>query len=414
MKKLSIRIALLTAICWGVWCPLYSENSLPFTNGFLDLSDFHYRSKGSIELNGIWEFHWNELIDPNEIVSATHSPEYVSLPGVWNGVKTGEITLTGQGFATYRLKVRGSFKGEHLAIEMPAVYNAYKLWVNQVEVAKNGSPSSSFETSTPQWLPLTEDFYSTSDTLDIVIHVSNFRHEKGGISEPIVLGTLEALSQRRAARLSANILEIIGLTVISIAFLIFYFASKRDISLMLFSGLCLDWALRASCTDLYLLVCYFPNFNWSVAMKLEYMTLYIAVILGTMFIAKTYPNESNKIFRNLVAVVSGVFILVTLLVNTVMVSYLLTPFLIFAALIMLYVLNIVLTAAINNRAGAVYSSLGAVFLILVWFYDLLAYHSFFEINHILLSFGYLLTFSTNAMALIYKKKKTQATAKNYS
>ena len=112
--------------------------------------------------------------------------------------------------------------------------------------------------------------------------------------------------------------------------------------------------------------------------------------------------------------VSGVFILIPHLVNTVMESYLLTPFLIFAALIMLYVLNIVLTAAVNNRAGAVYSSLGAVFLILVWFYDLLAYHSFFEINHILLSFGYLLTFSTNAMALIYKKKKTQAPAKNYS
>ena len=77
-----------------------------------------------------------------------------------------------------------------------------------------------------------------------------------------------------------------------------------------------------------------------------------------------------------------------------------------AKVTMLYVVNIIINAAINGRHGALYSGAGVLLLILVWFYNLLGYQGFFEINHILLSLGYLLTFTINALAISYKKIKT--------
>ncbi|MEO1099767.1 MAG: hypothetical protein AAFX57_18745, partial [Bacteroidota bacterium] len=120
---------------------------------------------------------------------------------------------------------------------------------------------------------------------------------------------------------------------------------------------------------------------------------------------KSYPGEANKVFRNIVAVVSIFFVLATIVVNTIVVSYMLFPFLVFAGLVMIYVIGVLLNAVVNGRRGAFFSTSGALLLILVWFYDLLSYQGFFEINHILLNLGYLLTFSINAVAIIYQRMK---------
>ena len=405
MKKLSIRHVLLLSIGVGIGCTLRAERIPNSSGGILDLSDFEYESEYVIELKGKWQFYWEQLIYPGEFDTIPHSPDYIDVPSIWSGLGKDESMVNNFGFATYRFLVIGRFKRESLALEIPAVYNAYKLWLNGNELSSNGVPGRSKEDSSPKWLPLTKEFSPNSDTLDIVIHISNFRHKRGGIPESIFLGDTETLLKRRSSRLTGNFMSIVGLLLIGVGFLIFYFLSKKDISLLLFSGLCMDWALRSFFSDLYLINFYFGDFDWTLAMKIEYATLHIAVIFGTFFIAKSYPGEANKVFRNIVAVVSIFFVLATTVVNTIVVSYMLFPFLVFAGLVMIYVIGVLLNAVVNGRRGAFFSTSGALLLILVWFYDLLSYQGFFEINHILLNLGYLLTFSINAVAIIYQRMK---------
>lgn len=406
MNKLLIRATLFLSICLGVVCISQAQNAPTSFRGILDFSAFDSEIPEVIDLSGQWEFYWQKLIHASAFDTLRLSPSYFPVPSVWNGAVLNDSTLSGFGYATYRLKVFGAFKGKQLAAEVPAVYNAYRLWLNGKELSSNGSPGISYENSIPQWLPLTKAFVSDSDTLDLVMHVSNFRHKKGGVSDPILIGSAEKLVERRNSRMTGSWMLIIGLIVIGAGFLIFYLSSNHDMSLLLFSCLCLDWSLRAFSSDLYLLNFYFQGIDWAIAMKIEYITLYLAVIFGLMFIAQSYPSEANKLFRNIGVIISVFFVLITIVVSNLVVSYMLTPFLVFSGLIMTYVINIMFNAAINARHGAIFNSLGALFLIIVWFYDLLAYHGFFSVNHIILNLGYLITFSVYALALVYKKKRT--------
>lgn len=409
MYKISIRNILLLSVGLTLAYTLSAEGKSASTRGELNLTGSNHNSEEVIGLSGIWEFYWKQLIAPNDFDTLSQSPSFITVPSVWNDLQVGDIVLTGEGFATYRLLIYGSFKGKQMALEIPAVFNAYKLWLNGQVLSSNGEPGNSLKTSKALWLPLTKEFMPNSDTLEIVMHVSNFRHKKGGVPDVIFLGSAEKLNARRSSRFAGNVMLIIGLSVIGIVFMVLYFFfGRNDVSFLLFAGWCLGWAVRAFCTDLYLLNVYLKDFDWGLAMKIEYSTLYVAVIFGLMFIAKSYPSETNKLFRNIGAVVSSLFVLVTFIASTLFASYLLAPFQFFAAIVMIYVINIILNALINARDGAVFSSLGLLFLILTWFYDLLAYYEVFELNLILLNLSYLATFSIYAVAIIYKKLKNSA------
>ncbi|MCP4130907.1 MAG: adenylate/guanylate cyclase domain-containing protein [bacterium] len=76
--------------------------------GRLDLGGWDFKRDGPIKLNGKWEFYWGKHLSPDEISEGKQKPNrtgYIAVPGSWNGFKTGDSTLSGEGFATYRLMV---------------------------------------------------------------------------------------------------------------------------------------------------------------------------------------------------------------------------------------------------------------------------------------------------------------------
>jgi hypothetical protein len=151
-----------------------------------------------IELNGEWIFYKDKLLTPADLSSPASLPEpgYIQVPVIWNrqsDSRTGE-PLSSQGYGTYYLQV--TFNDWHkgpLALRMPDVFSAYRLWVNGREVARNGTPGVSRQSSRPYWLPAVKVVQSERDTLELVLQVSNFHHVKGGIGEPLALGNPEML-----------------------------------------------------------------------------------------------------------------------------------------------------------------------------------------------------------------------------
>ena len=122
-------------------------------NGVMDLRNWDFETQGTLSLNGDWAFYWQELISPIQFGAGVPAPlsGFHTFPGCWNGKKVGEKTLSGMGYATFRLTVLLPEKEIPKAIRILNLSSEYRLWINGNEVAKNGVVGISREASRGQY-----------------------------------------------------------------------------------------------------------------------------------------------------------------------------------------------------------------------------------------------------------------------
>ena len=83
-----------------------NNNDKPYAvNGILNITDYHL-NQDIINLDGKWEFYWNQLISPEDFRrNKVGENIYSNVPGIWNDLKEENSSISGQGFATYRLQI---------------------------------------------------------------------------------------------------------------------------------------------------------------------------------------------------------------------------------------------------------------------------------------------------------------------
>src|SRR5690606_15183161 len=101
-------------------------------------------SSNPIKLHGEWEFYWQELLSPADIqlrLADGKTPDrWITLPSAWLGYRIDDQQLKGTGYATFRLTIKLSEQDRHerLALRLPSIFHAYKLWVNGEQLAAVG------------------------------------------------------------------------------------------------------------------------------------------------------------------------------------------------------------------------------------------------------------------------------------
>ena len=133
MNKLLIRIILTVFIplliaanlIFITSCQYSSERKFPpkAINGIIDLKNWDFEKNALVDLSGEWEFYWNKHLTPADFTN--HNPVektgLINVPGCWNGYILDGKPLSGDGYATYRLKIlmpdqKGSFAFNKLDI----------------------------------------------------------------------------------------------------------------------------------------------------------------------------------------------------------------------------------------------------------------------------------------------------------
>lgn len=93
---------------------------------------------------------------------------YINIPGSWLGYPLDGQVLKGEGYATFRLVIRLSEQDsqERLALRLPTIFHAYKLWVNGELLSEVGVVDQDKEGMTPSLATRLVFFQPEGDTVE--------------------------------------------------------------------------------------------------------------------------------------------------------------------------------------------------------------------------------------------------------
>jgi hypothetical protein len=348
-----------------------------------------------LNLSGSWLWYDNKLLSPAELKYNDAVP--IDFPGTWNTTRANE---SGQGAATYGLTVILPKGTEQLALDIPQVYSSYILFVDGKEVARNGTPGETPETTTPQWRPQIVPLTLQSDTVQLTMQIANFSHHKGGLKEPLVLSSESMLDQKEFLSTNGKLLAVGLLFSVAIVFLFIFFRSGHKIIVIYFSLLCITWAVRSLFSNDYLAIKLLPDFDWNTMVRMEYITLYLTMIWAILFLVSLFKNEGNNVMKYLLVAMNCAFIVYTVATPALEFTKLLPLYLGTAGVLLVYGAGIILVALINERKGATYLTISVLLGLIIFSYDIFTYEGWFSYNSILFSAGYLAIFVLMGGALL--------------
>lgn len=284
-------LIVLVPVCVIIYALFNQTEEIPkpkAIKGEIDLSQWKFVN-GNVPLNGDWKFYWKEWVNG----SYEPTSEFVGVPGIWNGTPVNDEVIGAEGFATYRLKVRLP-SAQMYSLNILTMSNAYDLWIDNELVASNGKTGKSESFSEPEYAPRIVPFNAKSDSLIITVQVSNFHHCKGGFWLPIEIGEVDMIQQARDSRVILEMFLFGCLFMMALYHFGLYVLRTNDATTLFFGLMCAVISIRSLFTGTALINYIFPEMDWFIARKIEYILTFTTAPIYVAFCRKLYPAEWNK------------------------------------------------------------------------------------------------------------------------
>lgn len=379
--------------------PVRAANYVAAVHGVLDLRDHPIDRK--IELRGYWQFYWNQFIDPID-TAGIKNRLLVEFPFKWNGFKWKGKELPAFGYATYRLTILLPPRSQDLRISMPDVYSAYRLFVNNKEMASNGQISTSETGFVPHWEYKAIDLPANTDTIRLTLQIANFVHSKGGISKPMYIGPRDVIALARQQAEGIDLLLTGCLLMGGLFFLGLYLLGSRDKAILLFALFSLVYSYRIIGTDNYVLHTLLPNIDWYVTARIEYMSLFLGIGLFGLYTRFLYPLDVNKRIVDIINSVCALFTLASLVLPPSAFTQLVNPFLVVMLFCLVYIPYVYSQAWRNDRPGSIYALWSAFALMSVFAISLFHYWGLIPPLQLVSFLAYLTFFFLQSLVLAHR------------
>ncbi len=252
--------------------------------GVIDLRQWDFGAKGSINISGEWELYWGKLLTPAEIHSGKISIDtFLRVPGYFHDV--GYPSL---GVATLRAVILSPRSHEYLTVYINDVLSSYKVWLDGVYLGQVGEVAE--KNSIPDYFPMVFNFPADSSAHEIVIQIANHSHAFGGIYSPIRVGTPRSIMIQRFAIAAKNIIACVALIVMAVFnFMLFRLRSKEPV--FLYMGIfAFLLGYRSLFSEEKLIVFAFPNLSWQWIYKLDFWGFYLGVPVFLGYTVRVFPK----------------------------------------------------------------------------------------------------------------------------
>ncbi|QFG01007.1 hypothetical protein PB01_20655 [Psychrobacillus glaciei] len=354
--------------------------------GILDLTQVHV-SENPIKLKGEWAFYWQELLSPADIQIRSardgNNDRWINIPGSWLGYRLDGQQLNGTGFATFRVVIQLSEqdRNERLALRLPTIFNAYKLWVNGELLEEVGVVGQDRSEVTPQLATNLVFFQPKNDRVELVMQVANFHHKRGGITKYIELGGSDVLTVRKNLKIAAEMFITASLLVIGVYHLLLYVLRRKDMAPLYFGLFTTLSGIRSLLVGELLLTQLWPSFPWGLQFKIEYLILCIIGYIITMYFDSIFPNYVSRWFHLVTRIVTGAFCIVVVVTPAIIYTKMLPMIGVMVVFHMVYLMVGLVKAAIRRMEGALIFLLVSVVGLVTVVNDFLYYNEWSRIGN---------------------------------
>lgn len=380
--------------------------------GIIDLRQTDFLNH-PVPLDGEWLMYPNELLGPQEHNSLSKG-YFISFPTLWNNTVVQGKPMPAKGYATYALTVLlpKGIPANEAGLALPDFYSAIKLYTDGNEFIVSGKVGTNKLTSVPEYNPTTKRLRLNGDTLHILLQIANFHHYRGGPYQSIVIGNADALFRNQTSIRSFDLFLGGALFMGGLFFLGLYMFGRFDKPLLYFSLFCIAYCYRVLGSGQYSVRAVLPDFDWLIALRVEYLTLFASVAFFTQYTKHLYPIETNRWLVRSVLFVCILFSAITLVFPPTIFTYLVGPFLMMLAACIVLVILIYILAAIQGRQGAKYSLISTIALIITFLLSILQYFGTLDISNFIIVAGYILFFFFQSLILSYRFASILNKAKN--
>ncbi len=360
-------------------------------NGRVNLRDWPVnRDHSLVELRGDW------LIVRGALVPATEQQRWTSasianLPGTWS--KSDQIERIVSMKATLEVQ-----ESDDWGLYISDAPSAIEIWVNGRRIGGSGQVGVDLESTAPSRNPVLMHLPKAAQ-YEIVIHMANFLHSRGGIYYPISFGSFEKIESTLRLRqiMDAGFVAAILVMGLYHAFLSIIRREKVTIVFAL-CNFAVAQRLASSNTRIFDV---FLEPSWATSYRLEYGSIYFIAPLLEAFFAMLFPADyPRKLIPWRVGWYLGILTCLFFPISVV------TRFLwiahaghIVTAGILIYT---VARATLNQRVGTKWIAFGSVFLVAFTAIDI--FHTFQDqTGYYTLHIGFLLfiLFQAGAIAKNY-------------
>jgi signal transduction histidine kinase len=339
--------------------------------GILDLRHISNSDHFIVNLNGEWEFYWKKMLRPADFQTGNYKPDfYGNVPSYWTDYPPGSVKTEKFGYATYRLTVifpEGFDKP--LGIDLPVFDSSYDIYLNGKYLGGNGTPGKSSDETKPEYKRNFFRIVPESDSLKIVINVSNFDHRRGGFWLPVRLGSFDDLRKQLANRWAVEWCVISLLLGFSVFFLFFFIISPREKIMLFFSMTTIGLAIRPLFTSYYLIQDLF-SMEWIWIVRFEYLGLFLIIIGWVWYVLNLYPSKFFKIISWLITVFFSVAFILTLFLPVKIFSYTTLVYYPSMILIIFYLLLMSFLGTLKNNSTDLIYFLAFILLLLSGLHDM--------------------------------------------
>ncbi len=391
IKKYIIPIAILLS-CISVHAQIPTAHK-----GILDLRNSQLASQ-SFSLNGEWLFFWSRLLKPGDGTDENRS--FVHYPSLWkdNDTINGK-PLPSQGYASYMLTVILPKQRPALALEMPDVYCSYSLYVNGVLLAQCGKPGKTAGESTPFWASRVLQLPENADTISMIIQVANFWHAKGGTHKDIIIGNRDDMVLKYQKEIAYGFLLTGCLFMGGLFFLGLYLFGRQDSAILFFALFCISYSYRMVGADPYVLHALLPGASWFITIRLEYLSITLAVAFFALYSNRLYAQDCNPFIMKSLVLLCFLFALIAITTPPLFFTSLLPAFLGAMFLYAGYAMYVYVQAAFHKRIGSAYALISSMVMLLIFVLSGLNYFNIAPPLKLFVFVAYIIFFFLQSLAL---------------
>ena len=353
---------------------MHFGNALNPTNkdaeqGLIQLQSTDFELDKKVALTDGWLFFESQLVEPQDIQAKVNDASVVRGKGGWklNGQDGNQVN----GFGTYHIKVKLPQDKHDLAIQIPQIESAYRLYINDDFVASGGTVSESKSTAKPGYNARVVLVPKEHDSFTLTLQVSSYHTAWGGLWSPIVIGNVNDMfaTQRDLVALSMFIIGV--LTITAAFYLIQLYLRPGEKIPLVFASLCLLLFLREFTYEHMLFVLQFLGVSFAGSLKMNYLTFYLGVPTALYFMQLCFPRTFKMKITGVFYVISAVYSLFVLLSPTEFIGNSLFSYQMFCFAIAPYIMYCLIVASINKLPAAKMMLLGSLILLIFGFNDIL-------------------------------------------